>query len=383
MTRIPLVLTGPLAWSSSSLLLRTTTVVAALSHRGASGSWSKVSSMNGAARISICSCSREAIASARASTSRATSCAVLSGTSNPISLIVMLRMRCGWSATLGRLPCGCLDLLGSERSALSAVVLRTVTEVDDDQAGVLDTGVAGGDGPVLAGLGWVGRADLVDAGLQVRTCLLKQPGMLACQGQRRPADSLREPLLDPVGLVEQPLQRTKFVLLLLGVVAELADQQGSARGKGWGDVHAQVHRADGGVAFEHDRLRGVFHQVCGVEVVGGQITRREGEQPGRACAGGAVAAQFRVSCRAGLPRPAQRGVASAAHGKHPVLVAGHQPLDEGGLARARRAVHPDERALDHRRACWAATAASARLAWSMSKRWGSKSPALSSPGHAS
>src|SRR6266516_49143 len=236
MTRIPPVLTGPLAWSSSSLLLRTTTVVAALSHRGASGSWSKVSSMNGAARISICSCSREAIASARASTSRATSCAVLSGTSNPISLIVMLRMRCGWSATLGRLPCGCLDLLGSERSALSAVmggassspgqdvvedlpvgsqplefgqqrlravVLRTVTEVDDDQAGVLDTGVAGGDGPVLAGLGWVGRADLVDAGLQVRTCLLKQPGMLACQGQRRPADSLREPLLDPVGLVAQ------------------------------------------------------------------------------------------------------------------------------------------------------------------------------------
>ena len=167
--------------------------------------------------------------------------------------------------------------LGQQR--LRAVVLGAVAEVDDDQAGVLDAGVAGGDGPVLGGLGWGGRAGLVDAGLQARVCLLKQPGVLACQGQRWLADGVCEPVLDPVGLVEQPLQRAKLVLLLLGVVAALADQQGPARGKRRGDVHAQIHRADRRVAFEHDRLRGVFQQPGGVEGVGARSPGGKANSP--------------------------------------------------------------------------------------------------------
>jgi hypothetical protein len=71
---------------------------------------------------------------------------------------------------------------------------------------------------------------------------------------------VREPVLDPVGLVEQLLERAELVLLLLGVVAELADQQGLARAKGRSDVQTQGHGTDGGVAFKHDRLCGVFHQ---------------------------------------------------------------------------------------------------------------------------
>ncbi len=205
------------------------------------------------------------------------------------------------------------------------------------------TKIGGGSaGPVTGGEAEGARGELVlfhqGGGVLVHThgnhgVGVAQPLGDGADGARL-ADGVRESLLDPVGLVEQPLQRTELVLLLLGAVAELADQQGPAGGKGRGDVHAQVHGTDGRVAFEHDRLRGVFQQPGGVEVVGGQIARREGEQPGRARADSPVAAQLRVSRWAGLPRPAQGGVASAAHGKHPVPAAGHQPLDEGRLAPA-------------------------------------------------
>jgi hypothetical protein len=101
---------------------------------------------------------------------------------------------------------------------LCAAILGAVTEVDDDQAGVLDAGVAGGDGPVLAGLGWGGGAGLVEAGLQGRAC---PSSSLGCWCARASAGSpmVCESVLDPVGLVEQPLQRTELVLLFLGVVA--------------------------------------------------------------------------------------------------------------------------------------------------------------------